>query len=101
MASFLHGFLDDPGGRTVLITLGILVFVTPLLLSIRQWRQKNQPGAEEIMAHDTRKPVLYLRPFKVDENTFHVGSGKKREDVRAEPLFLEPFNILGPLVAIG
>ncbi|MGC1363210.1 MAG: hypothetical protein WA419_13740 [Silvibacterium sp.] len=53
------------------------------------------------MGRDTRKPVLYLRPFKVDANVFHVGSARKLDDVRAEPLFLEPFKILGPLVAIG
>jgi hypothetical protein len=38
----------------------------------------------------------------VDEGELiNVGFGEKPDYVRAEPLFLEPFNILGPVVAIG
>ena len=98
----LSGLLDDPNARNVLFALGVFFFiVVPILLLYNRWAQGRQPQAGEVMARDTRKPVLYLRPFKVDADEFRVGFGRKQEDVRAEPLFLEPFEILGPLVAIG
>jgi hypothetical protein len=76
---------------------------TPLLLLYRRWAQANQPEAGEVMARDTRKPVLYLRPFKIDEYEFIIHEGFKGEvrRLRAEALFLGPFEVLGPLVAIG
>jgi hypothetical protein len=102
MTSFFDGMLNDPDGRTVLITLGLFLFVfVPLVFLIKNWRQEHQPQAAEVMAKDPRKPVLFLRPFKEDKATFRVGSGQKVDDARAEPLILEPFKIFGPLVAIG
>jgi hypothetical protein len=47
---------------------------------------------------ETRKPVLYLRPFSVDNMTSRTGS---RGQTRAESAFLEPLEKLGPVIAIG
>jgi hypothetical protein len=104
MTSFLKGLLNDPAARNLLIVLGVFIFIVwPLLLLYSRWAQGNQPQAWEVMARDTRKPVLYLRPFKTDEYEFTVHEGSKGEvrRLRAEALLLEPFEILGPLVAIG
>jgi hypothetical protein len=97
---FSSGALHDSITQTALILLGVL-FLGAIVLFVQERRQANQPRAAEVMASDPRRPVLYLRPFKEDARTFHVGFGRKADDVRAEPLILEPFNILGPLVAIG
>jgi hypothetical protein len=73
--------------------LGVVIYVWTMVL-YRRRAQEGQPQAREVMARDTRKPVLYLRPFKVDANHFRIGFGKSRDDVRAEPSLLEPFKIL-------
>jgi hypothetical protein len=117
VGSFLSGMLDDPDGRRVLVILGVVVIFTCLMFLYKDWAQRNQRQAWEVMARDPRRPVLYLRPFKADEHMFRIDEGttfqigkrtfqlgrlKKSPDiVRAEPLLLEPFEILGPLVAIG
>lgn len=105
MTSFLKGLLNDPDARNLLIVLGVFVFIYTLLLPLyRRWAQDNQPRAGEVMARDIRRPVLYLRPFEIDEWEWEiVREGLKGEvrRLRAEALILEPFEILGPLVAIG
>jgi hypothetical protein len=55
------------------------------------------------MARDPRKPVLDLRPVKMDEHEFVAREGWKGEErrQRVEPLLLQPFEIFGPLVGIG
>lgn len=55
------------------------------------------------MARDPRKPVLYLRPVKMDEHEFVAREGWKGEErrQRVELLLLQPFEIFGPLVGIG
>ncbi len=55
------------------------------------------------MARDLRKPVLYLRRFKMDDREFVAREGRKGEErrQRVEPLLLQPFEIFGPLVGIG
>jgi hypothetical protein len=115
VGSFLRDMLDDPDARRILVILGVFVIFTCLMLLYKDRAQRNQCQAWEVMARDPRKPVLYLRPFKADERTFHVNkhefnvgkhafhlvSLKPPDIVRAEPLLLEPFKILGPLIAIG
>ena len=57
-----------------------------------------EPTAVLRRTGDTRKPVLYLRPFSVDVTTSRTGT---RGEVRAESAFLQPLEKLGPVVAIG
>jgi hypothetical protein len=50
---------------------------------------------------DTRKPVLYLRPFAADERFTLWYSYSGNRLVPAEPLFLKQFESLGPVIAVG
>ena len=47
---------------------------------------------------DSRKPVLYLRPFSIDGMTSRTGA---RGEEHAESAYLEPLEKLGPVIAIG
>ena len=83
------------------LIVGVICWAV-LILLYNRWRERHQPRADEVLARDTRKPVLYLRPFSEDAVTFSGFDDRTYDGkLRAEPLILEPFKILGPLVAIG
>ena len=60
-----------------------------------------QPLAAIRERGDTRKPVLYLRPFGTDERTTRFLSGRSAHQVPVESAVLEPLAKLGPVLAVG
>lgn len=84
------------------------------------WKRCNQPTALELLATDSRAPILYLRPFKNDSfrfTTFRTktflletlisglsGVARKQEGgllPRGEQLFVDLLQPMGPVIAIG
>jgi hypothetical protein len=65
----------------------------------------DEPAVENLSAltkGDSRKPVLYLRSFWVDEQRRQNFIGVQRpQSISSEALFLLPFRKIGPVVAIN
>ena len=87
----------------------------------RSWKRFNAPSLEEILQTTNGKAVLYLRPFRADRRTMRLDSrwtqflwffaggifkiARHLWGVpllrRTEELVIEPFQEIGPVLAIG
>jgi hypothetical protein len=97
------------------ITIGL---VSILVASHYSAEEPPPSRGEQVLAEDSRPPILYLRPFKSDVMSIHVeeypmwllemilrlllsaGLRTRRREL-VEDLLLEPLKNLGPIVAIG
>lgn len=92
----------------VLLFIGIAITVGLLQLWLRA-RKFAAPSAEQVLAADTRPPVIYLRSFQADAATSGpVMSGPPgwvllfpKEIATEEELLARTLNDFGPVVTIG
>jgi hypothetical protein len=110
---YFLGLDFDSSGFVVFLFL--LSFISPLFLAvfaIKAGCQMIAPSAEQVLAHDKRPPVIYLRPFAEDTRfivSIPVGprnGGKEiisTKAVRAshEGAFKHALKRIGPVVTIG
>lgn len=84
MALQIWPYDDGPARAAFFLGLAVVIFLWNL------GSRHLQPLAEEVMASDTRPPILYLRSF-INESHVHA----------EEAGFADLFAPVGPLVAIG
>jgi hypothetical protein len=103
--------LDDLGiGFFMALSFLILLMFSAVLL-FKVGLQLVTPDAEQVLAHDKRDPVVYLRPFDEDTRRIYalpVGKRDGGEEIvnrsshaSHEHLFKHELKQIGPFVAVG
>ena len=106
-------FDDDAAVRSfILFLIFASLFMVLAARLVRIGRQLMAPDAEQVLAHDKRDPVVYLRPFAEDTRVIYAlplgkrNGGEKivnRPVARAahEHLLKHELQHIGPFVAVG
>ena len=86
-------------GAALLYTFPVLPSIGPALLLYA--RRYSQVAADDLLAVDKRKPVLFLRSFVADlDDDLHAGQAVLG-GMALEPRLARHFGSVGPFVAIG
>ncbi len=98
--------------NALLVSLGASTSVYQLVALSRLarfLRRVAQPSVEKVLQEDSRLPILFLRPFKLDElvvSVFSVGWRRfeylfSAERQTFEEYLVRAFSDIGPVIAIG
>jgi hypothetical protein len=84
---------------------GVFKLIAPLVfvafVVVRLYQRLMVRSASELLGHDKRQPVLYLRSFEEDETSVSGAKGVYERDDTFERKLTKSLSRVGPVIAVG